>query len=349
MEPKIALQHAKIAQTDAKAGKFSQAKLRYEWLLLNDTANSKRSTFYQNAIRTLTSKKPLSFGLSAALLASSNAGRSSSEATFHTDLGDFTIGDPDASQSGIGLRINATGTYKYAYAPGRDLSATAKLGTSLHESDSLRSSDQTLTLAHRWLVPGARYTLSVAGKHTSYPTLPGRSAPDNNTLSASLNAYHALPKNRALSYGISVRDQTYTERSYLDGVTTSLNAAYSFPISKRGNVTLMGGASTANLQAGHFSYSGFDLGLRYSHKSNSGFDWSLGYHASQRDYDDIFTALSYARSDKSNTISIGLSHRDIRIKEMTPSLNCFAKRQSSNVALYTYDTFDCSVSLKHAF
>lgn len=349
MEPEIALKHVRIAQTDVQAGKINHAKLRYEWLLQNDTANSKRSSFYQNAIRSLTSKKPLSFGLSAAFLASSNAGRSSSESTFHTDLGDFTIGDPDASKSGIGLRINATGTYKYAYAPGRELSATAKLGTSLHNSAALRSSDQTLAMAHKWLAPGARYTLSFAGKQTTYPTLSGRTAPDNKTLSASLNAYHVLSKNRALSYGVSILDQTYEARNYLDGVTTSLNAAYSFPISKRGKVTLLGGTSTANLQAGHYSYSGYNLGVRYSHKTSNGLDWSLGYRTAQRNYDDIFTALSYARADKSNTISIGLSHRDIRIKEMTPTLNCFAKRQSSNVALYTYDTFDCSVSLNHAF
>ena len=75
----------------------------------------------------------------------------------------------------------------------------------------------------------------------------------------------------------------------------------------------------------------------------------MNYSKAWRDYDDIFTALSYAREDDVDTLSVGVSHRDIKIQGMIPRVTCSARQQTSNVALYTYDSVDCSMSLNHAF
>ena len=348
LDPSAALQHLRKAQSDAKAGKFTSATRRLEWLIHTDVDSAARTETYQRALRQLLGQKPLTFAVSGALLSSTNVSRTSSEEVFHTDIGDFTIGGGDET-SGLGLRLGLTGTWRHAYALGRDVSVTAKISTSYYDDISLRSTTPTLTLSHRWLTAGARYTVSAFAADTMYPTIDGRAAPDSTAFGLSFQSNYVLSGDRAASLSATWSDRTYDERSHLDGTTASFAGTYTFPVTDTGKVTLTGGWATASLNSEHLSYSGPRVGIGYAHQSGGGLGLSVNYSKAWRDYDDIFTALSYARADDVDTISIGLSHRDVKIRGMTPRLTCSAKNQTSNVALYTYDSVDCFMSLNHAF
>lgn len=349
LDARQALAQVRLAQADVKAGDIGRALRRFEWLLFNDTDSVKRSKFYQDALRQLTAERPLSFGMSAAVLPSSNVTRSSSETIFHTEIGDFVIGDSEDDTSGVGLRLQANGAYTHTYALGREVSANLSFSSALYKTESLRSTTQKLTLAHRWREPGAQYTLSTSLDRAIYPDLDTGTSPNSWARGLAFGTTHMRNSGHQVSLKLSLSDRVYSERDYLDGLTTTLSASYSLPTSPRSRLTFLGGLATANLQAEHYSYTGYNLGASYSFLHQNGLSWALGYKASKQDYDDIFTGLSYARADSTKTVTASVSHRDIQIAGKVPRLSCSTLTNTSNVALYDYTSVDCSLTLQFDF
>jgi hypothetical protein len=358
LSPSQALAHVRLAQQDAKTGKIDHALRRLEWLLLNDADNANRSKTYQKALRQLTEQRRLSFGAAAALAPSSNVARGGTETPSNPQNGlNYTL-DPDASESGIGLRITANGTYRRAYAAGRDISARLDFSTALYDTQTLRNTTQKLTFAHRWLAPGARYTLSSFASRTTYPdvqlTFPDthtRISPNNWMRGVAFDTVQMLDNGHVAKLGLIWSDRTYdeTRRAYAQGATTFLSGSYTVPAGKRGKVTVLGSVTGVDLQSKSFSYDGYTLGTNYSQTNGGGLSWSVGYSATWHSYDAVFPLFSYARSDTSQTVSLNLSHRNIQIGNATPRINCFAKKQTSNVVLYSYKTVDCSLTLGYDF
>jgi hypothetical protein len=247
------------------------------------------------------------------------------------------------------MRVQANGSYKLAYAMGRELSANLSFGSALYKEESLRNTTQKLTLAHRWLISGAQYTLSVSTDRARYPDLDTRTSPNSWARGLAFGTTRVLDNGHQIALRLSFSDRVFEERDYLDGLTTTLSASYTLPIGPRSKLTILGGASKANLAAEHYAYEGVNLGATYSQSQKNGLSWSLGYKASWQDYDDIFTGLSYARADTKQTFSASLAHRDVRIVDMIPRLSCSSQVNTSNVALYDHTAVDCSISLQFDF
>lgn len=338
--------HIQRAQQDAKAGEYAKALRRFEWLLLNDTADAKRSTAYQNTIKDLTEKKPLSFGASANIIPSTNIRRTSSQTQF--DLGNTTF-TVDEEESGIGLRLSGNAALRHAYRPGRDIAVRINLSAALYDSEDLRAFGQSLSLTHRWLTPGTTYSFAGIATQTLYEDLEDRASPDNWSRGLAFSAQHAFGQGREGFASLSVNERVFDERDFSNGVTSTLSGAYAFPVSKYGKVTFRGSISSANLQEDRFAYEGATLGSSYSHTSQNGLSWSAGYSYALRDYQDVFAGGLPERSDRSSALSIALSHRDLRLKDLTPRLTCTALRQNSNIPLYDYNSIDCAISLQHSF
>jgi hypothetical protein len=351
LSPSEALTHVRLAQDDVKTGQFARATQRFKWLLLNDTDSPQRSKTYQEALRQLTKRAPLTFKAAGALLPSTNVARSSSETVLRTDIGDFTIGDPDAKTGGVGLRVEARGTYAHAYQAGREASATLRFNTTLYDAVELRHSGFDLTLAHHWLTPGATYTMSAFAGQSIYPTVDDRTSPNSWVQGIALNAAHVLKNGHVVRLGGSWNERLFhsPQRSYANGTTATLSANYTFPVGERGNITVLGALSTANLGNDSYSYSGYTLGGVYARTHANGLSWSVGYSTSLRDYDDLFPLFSHARRDTSKTVSASISHKQIQINGMTPRLSCASKQQTSNIALYDYSSIDCSIKLQFDF
>ena len=351
LSPSEALAHVRLAQEDVKTGQFARATQRFKWLLLNDTDSPQRSKTYQAALLQLTQKKPITFGATGALMPSSNVARSSSESILRTNLGDFTIGDPDAMKGGIGLRAEANGTYAHAYQGGREIAATLRFNTSLYDAIELRQSGVNLTLAHHWLTPGATYTASAFAGRSVSPTIDDRTSPNNWVKGGALSAGYVFENGQSARVSGSWNERNYTnsQRHYANGTTASLSARYTFPIGERGKITVLGGLSTADLGNDSYSYSGQTLGGIYAQTQANGLSWSVGYSTSVRDYDDLFPLFSHARRDTSQTISASISHNKIQINGATPRLSCASKHQTSNIALYIYNAVDCTLKFQFDF
>jgi hypothetical protein len=347
LSPSEAMAHVRAAQADAKAGKFRRAAKRFEWLLFNDTDSPQRSKTYQEALRQLTERAPLTFKAAGSLLPSTNTARRSSEPF---QIGDF-IANTDAVEGGVGLRVEASGTYTQAYQAGRETSATLRFSASLYDAVELRYSGIDLTLAHRWLTPGSTYTISAFAGRSIYPSVDDRTSPNSWVQGVAIQAVHVLGNGHVARLSGSLNERTFDNihRAYSTGTTATLSANYTFPISERGKITVLSGLTAADLGNDAFSYSGHTLGVAYSRTHANGLSWSVGYSTTLRDYDAIYPLFSHTRSDMVKTVSASLSHKQVQINGVTPRLSCASKHQTSNVPLYSYASIDCALKFQLDF
>ena len=336
-------------QQEFQAGQFEKAYTRFRWLLFNDTANPNRSDVYQNTLAAIRTENPLTFGVALTLLPSSNVQRSSSQETFHTDIGDFTIGDPEADKSGMGLRFDGSATVTHAYTPGRELSARLSLGTSIYTAKELISNSTSLWVTHSWLEPGALYSLSAFVSDTQYKDIDGRSSPDSRSKGISTSAAFALSDRNVVNLSLAVQNRDYHARNYMDGPVLNLRAAYKRRLTPQDTLSINMDLEASDTKSDPYAYKSIGLEAQYSHITQKGLVWDLSYKSILRDYEGTFVALPYAREDRVHDVTFGASYDKITVWDTVPRLSCTLRDHGSNVALYDYNAVDCALSFRRDF
>ncbi len=348
MDSATALAHFKRAHLEAEAGQTKQAQRRLEWLLREDRESPVRSKAYQVALSKLLQETPLSFSFTAGLSIADNPQRSSSADVFETDLGRFDIASDDDGV-GFGLTLGADLRYRHAYSVGRIVEARLGATGLVHEFDALQYFKPEVRLSHIWQGAGRSYTVSAYQNAGIYPDLEGRDDPDYRALGISAMGRSALGQGRSVSGFLRLEDRQYQELDHLTGQTYGLGGSYVLPTPVGGRVTVSGQLARADLTAAHYSYWSVGGSVAYADTTAGGLSWSLGAGQTWRDYDGLFTALSYAREDREARVFIGLSHEDIHFNALQPRLNCSYSKQTSNVALFQNDGVSCSVRVNHRF
>jgi Protein of unknown function (DUF560). len=343
MPDALAQAHIQRALSDIKTGHQDKAESRFRWLLMSDRASPDRTARYLHALALLSRERPLRFAARANLTPSSNLQRDSSEDSFLI----FPLDDPE---SGTSFSLGTTMTATHAYRDGRALSGALSLDGTLATAEELDNSRLALSLNHDWLTAGRTTRLSLTHGQRRYKDLASRSStPDYDEWSLGLSTSRWRDGGVRLSYAVSLSQRDYEERDYMDGLTGRLSAAYSKPLADLGRLTLRGSLAQADVEKDHYSYQELELGLSFARHEKNGLGWELGLARSWRDYEDDFAPLDVPREDRSNAISFGLSHDKLKLRDMTPRLSCTFSDQSSNVALYTFDSLDCSATLRHDF
>ena len=339
------------AQADARAGKKERAYDRLRWLLFTDTDHPSHSLTYQKALTKLRDGKPLTFGTSAALAPSTNLKRASSQSYFYTDGGTYYLGDRGKDHSGLGLNLTLSTSAARAYQPGREVSIGVDLGGNLYSDRDLSSAFLRLRLGHEWYGTGATYALGLFHDMAQYSEHDGDPSLDWTAVGLSLSAARKLASGDTLRGSFTASDRNSDEAyyAYRDGLTTALSVGYTHPLSRRSQITVQGTLEQADLTRESLSYRSIKLGGRYGRTTASGLSWELGAAATLRSYDDTFTALSYAREDQVNEVSLGLSHAKLKLRDTSPMLSCTLRDHGSNVALYDYNAVDCSLSFRRDF
>lgn len=355
LSPQEVAAHWSRIESDVKTGHKERAYKRLRWLLFTDTDHPERGSGYQIAMTRLRQDKPLTFGATAAVSPTTNLERASSQRYFYTDGNVYYLGEPGTDHSGLGLNLTFSTTASRAYAPGRELSIGIDLSGNLYSDRDLSSGFVRLRLSHEWLNSGTTYGITVfrdmasfADQDTDDDTSPSL---DWTGLGVSWNAVRRLASGDTLRISLttSTRDSVAEYYDYRDGPTTSLSASYTHVLQVKSYVTLLTSVESADLERESLSYRAVKLGGRYGRSTASGLSWELGFAKTFRTYDDRFTALSFAREDQVDEVSVGLSHDKIKLKDLSPMLSCTARDHGSNVALYDYNAVDCSLSFRRNF
>ena len=351
LDPAEIAGHVAQARVENAAGKYDAAYGRLRYLLLNDTAgdpeNPARADAYRQLLWNLKRAKPLSFGLSAALLPSTNPNRQSAEAVFETAFGPLPLGDPTRDASGIGLTLGFRADATHAYARGREWVFGLGLEAGVHDDARNNNLTRRLSMTHHWLASGATYALGIAAADTK------TQAPDegSRTLSASARLDTRLSARNLMGLALTLRDRRADDATlaYRDGTTTTLAASLLRQLGPRTSVTVIGSLERADLAADHLSYDALRLGAGWRQAETNGLTWDLSYAHTWRDFAADFTALTYPRADRVDEVTFGVSHRAITVGGGTPRASCTWREHGSNVALYDYRALDCAVTLSRDF
>lgn len=331
------------AKADVFAERYGNAYQRFQWLLLNDTKDAKRTKAYQTALHRLKTKHPLSFGASAALMPSSNISKTfNGNETLRASTGD--------ARPGVGLRFDAFAQATESYAPGREVVARVGLGRSLFDDRRLNSQSTKFTLAHRWLTAGATYGLAGFSNRTRFEPVDDIPTSDVDSHGARFTLQRTFDNGHSFGGTARYEIYDYLNSSYLDGYKAQIQGSYSIPLSPAESLNVTAGIEQADLTNDTYSYTSFTLGTRYTRSMASGLTWGLGATHSYRAYDDVFPLDDpIVRTDNVTDLSISLSHRAIKIGDSIPRVSCTQRRHGSNIYLYDYTSVDCSMQLQFDF
>ncbi|WP_321363018.1 surface lipoprotein assembly modifier [uncultured Celeribacter sp.] len=343
MPDALAWAHIQRALSDIDAGHEDKAERRFRWLLMHDRGNAERSERYQHALMLLRRERPLRFSVWGNVTPSSNLQRNSSEDSFLI----FPLDDPE---SGASFSLGTTLRFSHAYREGHSVTGALSLDRTFATAEELDNTSLSFALSHEWLSVGRMTAVSVSRSVRGYKDLDSRSStPDYNDWAFGLSMTEWRDEGRQLSTSISLRQRDYKDRDYMDGLTGHLRASYSQPVADLGRLTFQGALGKADLRRDVYSYEELELGIRFARHEKNGLDWELGLARIWRDYEDDFAPLTDPRQDRTHRISLGLSHDKLKLRDMTPQLRCSYSDQSSNVALYAFESLDCSASLSYDF
>lgn len=343
MPSDLAQAYINSALADVKAGMPEKARRRFRWLVLHDRDSADRTARYLHALTLLDEDQPLHFGVRAALAPSTNLKRDSSEDRFLI----FPLDDP---QSGVSLSLGASVSASDTYRDGRRLTGTIDLERTVATADELDATRLGATLRHEWLSAGQVREAALGLTRRVYPDLSDRSkSPDYVERRLSYAASFWRDGGVTFGYTAELADRDYAERDYMAGVTGTISARFSRPLADLGRITVEGAIANADVQNDSYSFQALGLGISFARQERNGLGWDVGLAHDWRDYVDDFAYLQEPRRDRVTKISLGLSHKDVTFSEMVPKLTCTFSDQRSNVALYTFDSLDCSVALGYAF
>ncbi len=343
MPTEVAQGHIRSALADVNAGELEKAQRRFRWLTLQDFDSPERTARYLHAIALLDRERPVTFSTRASLVPSTNVTRASSEDTFLI----FPLDDPE---NGVSFSVGASARASLSYRDGRSLIGSLDFDKTIASIEELDNTRLGGTLQHEWLSAGQIKQVSLSYAQRSYSDLADRSlSPDYDEWRFHYGASFFHDSGLNYGYTFELNDRNYIERNYMDGVTKAISARFSERLADYGRITVEGTLSNANVENDRYSYVALSLGAKFSRQERNGFSWDLGLGRDWRDYSKNFYSMSEPRSDRTNKISLGVSHRKVTFREAVPKLTCAFSDQNSNVALYTFNSIDCSLALSYSF
>jgi hypothetical protein len=331
------------AEADVLAKRYGRASARLQWLLLHDTASTKRTLAYQTALHRIKRKQPLSFGASASLMPSSNISKTfDGTEKLHSANGD--------ARPGIGLRFGGFAQAIESYAPGREVIARLDLGRSVYDDTRLNSQALNFSLAHKWLNAGTTYGLAGFANRTRFQPVDDIETSDVDRSGVRFSVQRVLTNGHSVNGIASIEASHYINSDYLDGQRSTILGVYSIPLSPTETLNFTGGIERAKVMKTSYSYRSVILGTRYTRTMPNGLTWNMGATHTRRHYEALFPVETpVMRADKVTDISIGLSHRALKVGETIPRLTCTSRSHRSNVYLYDYSSIDCSIKLQFDF
>lgn len=335
------------AQASYQSGHYDAAK--YHLRVLMRTVRSKAELDrLQNAYATVVKGSPWSFGLNFAFLPSTNINRTASSSTFDTPIGVFAIANGGAEESGVGLRFGGRIAYEKIMSSGISLTYGAALNRSQYPENRLNHYDGhiSLTWGQRALSGFTQFT-PYAARYVYDDNKKNNS--DSTRYGLKLSYEHYLTHNSSMTGKISAERRNYDDLDSLDGLFLRASLSYSGKIAEDYSTRLGIKISRSTPNKEHLRYTGTilfgDLSRNYPKVGTFGIHVSMG----GRQYEGLFPALGIARQDYLASIGISFSSPKIRIWKITPKLSCRVEKNQSNVALYDYQSTDCTISFQRKF
>lgn len=335
----------RYAQASYQAGHHEAAKYHLRHLM-RTSQSADELTQLQGAYGTVVADLPWSFGVNFSILPSTNINKTASNEIFDTPLGRFLIAGGGDEESGVGLRFGGRLNYETALRSGATLTYGLEVNRNQYPDDRLNRFDGTIRVT--W---GQR---SLQG-HTQVSPYIRRyfydESVENNSTRYGVQISHEfyLTDQSSLTGAFTGERRDYDSLDYLDGNFFSTSLAYRGQLSERYRLTLGAAASRSSPEQEHLRYTGASVWGEISRSFQDFGEVGLNASIGMRHYDGVFPALDEARSDSEASLGISFRPQRIQVFGSTPKLSCRIQKNWSNVALYDFQSTDCSLAFERTF
>lgn len=326
------------------AGDLQTAREISSALLHTSKTQEDRRLAY-DSLDTIDRINPFSFGVSGAIMPSTNVNSAPYARTLSTNAGTFTIDDGGQEQTGIGYQLGVNMAYRGVVGPGLRLNSAVGLTRVQYPNYDTRN---------EWIAtPSIRLVKELPGYTISGGIRLRHARNDNGTyrddLTVELTGTRVM--SASLTYTIAAK-RTLTDHSsndYSDGHTDTITFGMNRAVSDTTNLSTTFGISESKLTQPHISHKSGHIFAGVDHRVGQ-FDLvSISLRAEKRDYSGRVPLVGYARQDDIYELGLGWTNKRVRLFGSAPRLSCTYKHTASNVALYGTRSTDCSLSLSRQF
>jgi len=330
-----------LADLLVATGQYEAAEFHYRRLVEDDPENR---AGYNRALRVIAAQKPFGFGLSGALVPSTNINRGTSSDIFSTEFGEFVISEESQSTSGVGLAVTGSAFRRFQLADDRQLRFDAVAGAIAYEQAEFNQQAYTLraTLSQSrenrsWAIAPeyTRFYLAGAPSYDRYALRLARAVPLGEDTAFRLAG---LAEHRDYATDTSLTGQRYeiegTLRRRLDP-RTALEGSLAYKLGET--------------EAESFRYNGIEIGARLARAFESGLQLGLGLSHEWRPYRGDFTGVDFPRDDRILTVDFDVFNDRWTVRGAAPTLSCRLAWATSNIAFYDYDVAECTIGFTRAF
>lgn len=322
-------------------GQYEAAEFHYRRLVEDDPENR---AGYNRALRAIAAQKPFGFGLSGALVPSTNINRGTNSDIFTTGFGDFVIADESQSATGVGLAVTGSVFRRFQLADDRQLQFDAIVGAIVYEQAEFNQHSYTLraTLSQSrdtrgWSI-APEYTRAYLAGALSYNRY-------------ALRLARAVPLGEDTAFRLSglAEHRDYTTDTFLTGQRYEVEGTLRRRLDPR---TALEGSLAYKLgetEAERFRYNGIEVGARVARAFESGLQLGIGLSHEWRPYRGDFTGVDFPRDDRILSVDFTVFNDRWTISGAAPTYSCRLTWATSNIAFYDYDVAECTIGFTRAF
>ncbi|OWY01076.1 hypothetical protein B6V75_15775 [Thioclava sp. F1Mire-8] len=346
-----------LGTTAAKAPHYSPAQIALEQSLdqigspkradrvlryVADRAPDREMAF-NAALRQLDQSHPWRISGQISLLPTSNLGHVSSQKVFVTKAGRFQITDGGRETSGLGLGASASVDYYIHPALDWRLRLRGAVSGNWYSPKELRFVKPSFSVRYERLIAGAPWGATIEAGHSFYAAAHGQTRSDATDTSLNLDRHWRLAHDANLTVIGSVTQSRFEAKRYLNGPRYALSLGYDRAISRRSSLELALRLERADLRSDYQSYTRAALTVGASRRITRTLSAELSATAGLRDFDGDFPLFGKPRVDRDISLTASVGLESFKVMGTTPQLSCTARRNRSNVSLYSYLSLDCGV------
>lgn len=333
-----------LARSAFGAGQFDVARYHVERLLRTARSQNDLDVLSQ-ALAKITQVDPWSVSLNFSLLPSTNLRRTTYNTEFITNLGVFTPTRGGQEDSGIGFSAGGSLSYALSLTDRTQLTLKARLDQNFYDVSDLNQTNIGLAASQEIFFVGGSAVVEPFARFR-FDNLQGIERRDIG-LFASRNWF--LEGGDQIIGSVTLGNRHYFENDYLSGPHWNVRLRYNHLLGEQTKVGLGISLARSEPDDNHLRYSeervSVDISRSISKVGNVGVFGSFA----TRGYDSVFPATNLVRNDETVVYGVSFSPRNIRVFGSYPRLSCQNQRNFSNIALYDYETTDCSLTFDRSF
>jgi len=158
-----------------------------------------------------------------------------------------------------------------------------------------------------------------------------------------------LQEDTLFSVSAIAENRDYVENRALSGPYGTIKFGYQYALDERTKAGLSLSFNRSEPEASHLRYREGGILANISRNYPKFGNIGLFANITTRGYDDFFPATDIKRRDETVAIGVSYTPQKLRIYGSRPRLLCQNERNSSNIALYDYETTDCRISFERSF